>query len=53
MFLSRCELGGFFGPDFLVLPLELIDSPGGIDQLLLAGKERMAVSANFYAERLS
>ena len=35
------------------LLLEALDAAGGIDQLLLAGEERMAVRADFYAQRLA
>src|SRR5262249_23394894 len=36
----------FFGGDFLILPPEALDASGRVHQLLLAGKERMAVGAD-------
>ena len=36
-----------------VLLLKALDATGGVDQLLLAGKERMATRANFYAQHLA
>ena len=42
----RC--GCAFGGSFLAIALvEAIDASGGIDQLLLAGKERVASGTNF------
>lgn len=34
------------------LLLEALDAAGGIDQLLLAGEERMAIRADFQSERV-
>jgi hypothetical protein len=40
-------------PLFLaVLSLEALDAPGGIDELLLAGEERVACRTNFQADFL-
>jgi hypothetical protein len=41
---SGCAFGGWF---FAVALVEAIDASGGIDQLLLAGKERVASRTNF------
>jgi hypothetical protein len=38
------------GACFAVLAAEALDAAGGIDQLLLAGKERVATRADFYAD---
>ena len=35
------------------LLLEALDAAGGIDQLLLASEEGMAIRADFYAQRLA
>src|ERR1700722_65505 len=42
---SLGSLGVFF--------LEAFDAAGGIDQLLLTGKERMAVGADFYLDQIA
>ena len=44
MLCGGCALGGWF---LAIALIEAIDSPGSIDQLLLAGKERVASRANF------
>jgi hypothetical protein len=44
------QAGGLFGALLLILLLELVDAAGGIDQLLLSGKERVAVRADFDAD---
>ena len=41
---SGCALGGRF---LAIALVEAIDASGGIDQLLLAGKERVASGTNF------
>src|SRR5579871_1629519 len=42
-------LAFFGGAGLLIFLLELIHAPGGVDQLLAAGKERVAVGADFNA----
>jgi len=44
---GRLCLGGV---GFRVFPAEAFDAAGGIEQLLLASEEGMAVRANFYAD---
>ena len=39
-----------FRPGFAVLAAEALDAAGGIDQLLLAGEERVATRADFYVD---
>src|SRR5262249_42089321 len=48
-------LGGFsrFALRGGVLLLKALDAAGGIDQLLLAGEERVAIRANFYAQHVA
>src|SRR5271165_2433268 len=41
---------GFGGIALGVLAAEALDTPGGVHQLLLAGKERMAGGADFYGD---
>ena len=41
---------GFAGIALGVFAAEALDAAGGIHELLLAGKERMAGGANFYAD---
>jgi hypothetical protein len=43
---------GVLGLDLAVLLLEALNAAGSIDELLLPRKERMAVVANFNAERI-
>ena len=44
---SGCAFGGGF---FAIALVEAIDASRGIDQLLLAGKERVAFGTNFYVQ---
>jgi len=46
---DRCAFA-FGGAGFLILLLKLIDAARGVNQLLAAGEERVAVGANFNAD---
>ena len=50
MLVLRRRLGRLRGRVLGILPAEPLDPSGGIHQLLLAGKERMARRADFYAD---
>jgi len=45
--------GGGFGGGVGVLLGETLDATGGVNQLLLAGEEGMAVRADFHAQHVS
>ena len=47
--LRLCQLG-FGGVAFGVFAAEALDAAGGVHEFLFAGKERMASSADFYAD---
>jgi hypothetical protein len=47
--LGRLPSRGFFGLAAIAFP-KLLDSPGGVYELLLSGVERVALGADFHAD---